>query len=154
MNLFEYKNIGPEILQNCEMEWKMVVAVNAKIRNKEFRQGFLYIQKVYINSIHIHQHLYIFCIVCALCVCAKNKQRLFQVASCIASQVLQLQFVATLQKTYILYILSFKPFLVSALYKFSTVCTFFVYRNLMQIFCTLFIIQNFDLYNLCTYTKY
>ena len=37
MNLFEYKNIGPEILQNCEMERKMVVAVNAKIRNKEFR---------------------------------------------------------------------------------------------------------------------
>ena len=42
MNLFEYEKIGPEILQKCEIECKMVLILIQKyLKNKECR-GFVY----------------------------------------------------------------------------------------------------------------
>ena len=118
--------------------------------------GSLHIQKPYISS-RIYDSInicsYTFYIVCALFLCTKNIQRLFQVATLIVL-VLYSLYSLFVQKTNIS---SLKPFLVWTLYKFYTVCIFFFLyrcRNLMYISCTFIIIKSFDLYNLCIQNMY
>ena len=88
-----------------------------------------------------------FYIVCALFLCTKNIQRLFQVAAWIVLVLYCLYKKQTFQVWSRFW---------SELCTSFVVCIFFLYicRNLMYISCTFIIIQSFDLYDLCIQNIY
>ena len=109
----------------------------------------LYVRKIYKDRfsqlvIQIFYSLYY------IIVCTKNMQRPFQLASCIGFA----------QSVHYLYVqknmhLKFQVVFGLKLYKFCTVCTFFVYMQEFDVhFCTFIIKENFDLYNLCIQNIY
>ena len=81
MNLFQYENIGPEILQSFKFERKMASLLVQKFKSKECG-GFVY-KKHKSTAAYMIPLTFAYILYSLYILCTKSIQRQFQLANCI-----------------------------------------------------------------------